>query len=76
MKVKIGSAKKKPKMENGGTTKQEEEIPNSGGSLTSSESFNNFQYWKDPIPGNDFNFTKKIMLYFDTKFRNYQNDKL
>ena len=74
MKVKIGSAKKKPKMENGGTTKKEEEIPNSGGSLTSSESFNNFQYWKDPIPGNSFNFTKKKVL---TKKNNkLSNNKL
>ena len=44
------------------TSKPVEEVPNSGGSLTSSESFNNFLYWKDPIPGNDFNFTGKKFL--------------
>ena len=57
------------------TSKPVEEVPNSGGSLTSSESFNNFQYWKDPIPGNSFNFTKKKVL---TKKKNNKlsNNKL
>ena len=55
------------------TSKPVEEVPNSGGSLTSSESFNNFLYWKDPIPGNDFNFTGKK---FWQKNNNYQNNKL
>ena len=50
------------------TSKPVEEVPNSGGSLTSSESFNNFLYWKDPIPGN---FTGKKLT-----IKNYQINKL